>query len=107
MNMKKIFKMFLILVLFAFSVLLVALETGYYDAGVSKKKSLTEEQIKKFEEDVRNGKEVDVTNYLIEESVDYSNGLSNKIYKTSLKLEKAFDKTIKTLFKGISKTVSD
>lgn len=107
MNLKKTFKFCMIFFIFVFCALLIALETGYYDAGASRKKTLTEQQIRKFEEDVRNGKDVDVTDYLIEESVDYSSGLSNKIYKTSLKLEKVFDKTVKTLFKGLAKTVSD
>ncbi len=107
MKYKKLLKAIFIIIVFIFAVVLVAEESGYYDSKIRKNKTLTEEQIKQFEEDIKNGKNVDVKDYLLESNQDYSNNISKSIYKTSLELEKIFDKTIKIVFKGIAKTVSD
>lgn len=65
---KKLNKVFwyIFLVLFmAFSTLYSAGKAGYYEYTQSQKKVFTEEQIKKFEEDVALGKEVDIEDYLV------------------------------------------
>ena len=38
---------------------------------------MTEEKIKQFEEDVKNGKEIKVENYVVNIKKDYSNKISN------------------------------
>ncbi len=107
MKSKKLIKFIIISIIFIFAVVLVAEETGYYESKIAKTKTLTEEQIKQFEEDIKNGKDIDVKDYLKESNIDYSNKLTKNVYKTSLELEKVFDKIIKVIFKGISKTVTD
>ena len=65
---KKINKFFtyVFLVLFmAFLTLYSAGKAGYYEYTQNQKKVFTEEQIKKFEEDVALGKDVDIEDYLI------------------------------------------
>lgn len=52
----------------------VAMETGYYEAKLNEKTILTEESIQRFEKDVREGKNVDINDYVVEKSRDYSNG---------------------------------
>lgn len=52
----------------------IAMETGYYEAKLNEKTMLTEESIKKFEQDVREGKNVDINDYVIEKNRDFSNG---------------------------------
>ena len=74
----KLIKSIFFLFLLSFIVLLVLEETGYYKTRSSKVKTLTEEQIKTFEEDIKAGKEIDVNDYVINR-VDYSNNLSNNI----------------------------
>ena len=51
-------------------------QNGFIQRKYSNRSLYTEEQIKKFESDVENGKEIDVNAYLIDESVDYSNNSS-------------------------------
>lgn len=46
---------------------------GYYEYASYKRKTITEEQIKKFEEDVKNGKEIDVNDYLVFDELLYAN----------------------------------
>ena len=65
---KKLNKFFcyVFLVLFmAFFTLYSAGKAGYYEYTQNQKKVFTEEQIKKFEEDVALGKEVDIEDYLV------------------------------------------
>ena len=96
--------LFICFVIFFF-VLLFAEKAGYYEPRSTKTKILTEEQIKIFEEDIKNGKEIDITEYTTNLNKDYTNGLSNNIYKVSLKLESLVDKTIKSVFKSIEKSM--
>lgn len=59
-----------------FIVLYISIECGYYEAKLSKKSALTKENITKFEEDVKNGKVIDINSYTIEENMDYSNSIT-------------------------------
>lgn len=97
---------FLSFVVFFF-VLLIAEKTGYYESRTTKAKTLTEEQIKIFEEDIKNGKEIDVTEYTVDLNKDYSTDLSDDIYRVSLKLENIFDKSIKFIFSKVAKSVTE
>jgi len=102
----KLIKGIFYLFLLSFIVLLVLEETGYYKTRTSKVKTLTEEQIKVFEQDIKSGKEIDINDYVINR-VDYTNDLSNKIYKISLKLEKGLDSVIKFIFKKVNEMVEE
>ena len=103
-------KVFLIIFLsffIFFSILLLAQSQGYYKNRNQKTKILTDEQIKNFEEDVRNGKSIDIKEYVLYEDKDYTNKVSDNVYKISLKLEDAVDSTIKMIFNGASYMVND
>lgn len=90
-----------------FVILLLAQSQGYYKNRNEKAKVLTEEQITSFEEDIRNGKKVNIKKYVLYEDKDYSNKVSSDIYKLSLKLENAVDTTIKMVFNGAGSLVND
>lgn len=90
-----------------FVILLLAQSQGYYKNRNEKAKVLTEEQITNFEEDIKNGKEVDIKKYVLYEDKDYSNKVSSDIYKISLKLETAVDSVIKMVFNGAGSLVND
>ena len=82
-------------------------ESGYYEYKLSNKKNLTEEQIKKFENDVKEGKDIDIKKYLIDNRVDYTNNLSRVTYKISDKANRILKKGIESVFKYINKLVED
>lgn len=103
----KIFKFILLSFLIFFLVLLFAEKFGYYETKEERVKTLTDEQIKIFEEDIKNGIEIDITDYVLDSEKDYTNNLSENIYKVSLRLEKTADKLIKAIFNKASKAVSD
>lgn len=53
--------------------LTIAIETGYYEAKLSEQTTITNEAMEQFEKDVREGKEVDITDYVSTVHKDYSN----------------------------------
>ena len=58
---------FLYLIVFCLSI------SGYYENKMHTKTMYTNNQIKAFEEDIKNGKEIDLNRYLLEDEEDYSN----------------------------------
>lgn len=99
--LNKIFARVFIAILIAFTAIYISQATGYYEYEQHRNVVLTSEQIKKFEEDVKNGKDVDALSYLEEEKKDYSSNISNfglKISNNLSKMVKNFiDKTFKVL----------
>lgn len=90
-----------------FALLLFAQSQGYYQTKNEKAKILTENQIKKFEQDIKEGKEIDMKKYVLYEEKDYTNNVTDKVYKMSLKLEGIMDKTVKLIFNKTGSLVSD
>ena len=72
----KIFGKVLFILFLAFLTLYVSQAAGYYEYQNSKKTSFTQEQIDKFEQDVKDGKEIDITDYITNTNKDYQNKLS-------------------------------
>jgi len=107
MNKEKILNVIFLGFIFFFFLLLFAKNNGYYETRNTKNSELTKQQIMQFEEDIKNGKEIDIKNYSPAKEIDYSSSLSNGIYKISLKLENAIDQGIKLLFNKASKAIND
>jgi len=64
-KLNKFFSYMFLVLFMAFLTLYSAGKAGYYEYTQNQKKVFTEEQIKKFEEDVSLGKEVDIEDYLL------------------------------------------
>lgn len=92
------FMLFLKISVAIFFILYIMLENGYYETKLSKQVTLTEENIRKFEADVRNNKIVDIDNYKIEEEKNYSNKISRLGQKVT-------DSVGKVIIEGTSKLV--
>ncbi len=103
----KFLKIISIILFLTFVVLYSIGESGYYEYKLSNKKNLTEEQIKQFEKDVKEGKNIDIKKYLIENKADYTNNLSRVTYKISDKTNKLLKKGIEKVFKYINKLVEE
>lgn len=90
------------IVIFTLFILFLALyftqTTGYYEFENKRATELTKEQIEKFEEDVKNGKDVDATDYLNIDKKDYDNKLSDASLSISEKIEDIFNKGMEKLF---------
>lgn len=65
----------------------IASETGYYESRVANQTHITASAIKQFEKDVKDGKNVQIEDYLEKASVDNSNTMSNLGNKFSKNVE--------------------
>ena len=93
-----LFKLLFIIIFISFLTLYFSHNSGYFEYQQYKKTSFTKEQIEKFEQDIKDGKEVDITNYLDDDDINYS----NKVSSLGLNLSKGIEKTIKG---GLNKVV--
>lgn len=71
-----VFKRVLFFLFIIFLINYFSVQSGYYEKKVYDRMILTEEQREAFEEDVSNGLEVDLTDYLEDNYVDTSNTTS-------------------------------
>ena len=101
-NGVKIITLFLFII---FITLFFASYTGYYDYENRKKVNLTEEQMKKFEEDVKNGVNLDLENYLNKPKNNYQNFLAKAGAKTSKFVSNVISNSVDTTFSFLIKFV--
>lgn len=97
----KIFNTCFTILFIIFIGLYISNRSGFYDYEAHKRVELTNEEIIKFEEDVKNNKEIDVESYLNNTKVDYSNGIS----KASLSFSNTTDEYIKRGINGVFKFI--
>lgn len=79
---------------------------GYYEYKEYNKMSLTKESMEKFEQDIKDGKDISINDYITDYK-DYTNSVSNLGYKTGEYLEKFMNKGLGGVFKVLSKLVTD
>lgn len=105
MKKKKIVKGIIYLVLGVFFLSYFIEKTGYYEYNLQRKKNLTEEEIKRFEEDVRLGKDIDINSYITNDSIDYSNKLTETTSSVSVNLNKYLNRMINNTFSILEKLI--
>lgn len=107
--MKKtdIFKFIFFFLLIAYISLYFGSLSGYYEYKNYQKMTLTEEQIKRFEEDVKEGKEIDVEDYIVEEQPVHNNKIANTGKKLSYGISNALSKVLTKTFKTLSKFIDE
>lgn len=98
--LKYIFIVLIIIFLFIYA----SHKKGFYAYTNYEKAMLTEEAIKKFEEDVALGKDIDVNDYLKEQN-NYHNKLSDTSLKISNTLGRYIKKGIIVVFKKVNKLI--
>ena len=81
-------------------------KNGYYIKRNEETSILTEEKIKEYEEDLKNGVDISSKSYIVTKD-NYDNSYTRLMLRISNKIEKGFDKTIKFIFKKISKTINE
>ncbi len=83
--------------LFLFLGLYVSSRNGYIDYQARNQMILTQEQIEKFEDDVKNQRPIDVENYIVREEELYDNQIS----RTSLKISNKIGQTVENILNFI------
>jgi hypothetical protein len=84
----KTFWIVLSLLFAIFLTLYISQATGYYDYEQYKKVEITNDKIAQFEQDVKDGKEIKVENYLDNVQTDYNNNASRAGMKISSTIKK-------------------
>ena len=101
---KKIFKGLLAGLIVCFLGLFYAYSNGYYEKKQNDKVLLTNEMIEKFEQDIKDGRDVTIDSYLKEEP-DYSTKTTKLSLKLSNKAENLIDGAIKFIFQKLGSVV--
>lgn len=105
--LKKMIKPVFLLLFFFYFVLYILSAAGYYEYKNYEKMILTEEQIRKFEDDVKAGLDVDVTDYVKEKRVNHNNKIANTGKKLSFIISDIMKNGMIESFKVLSKLVED
>ena len=95
--MKRVIKICFILIILLYLLLFASYKNGYYRDVNKEKKILTDEKIKEYENDLKNGVDVSKKEYVIIVP-DYDNTYTRLALKISKYLENGFDKTIRYFF---------
>lgn len=73
----KVFYIILSILFIIFLIILISTNSGYYEYKNNQKTIFTEEKIKEFEKDIKEGKNIKINNYLKDNSKNYSNRLTD------------------------------
>ena len=103
MRNKKISKFCIFSVVFIFLCSYFTYYTGYYEYRLANMRDLTSAQIAQFEKDVKEGRNIDIHDYLENHSVDYSNQLTRKTSQANIKLNEYLKTAISNSFKIFDK----
>jgi len=106
MKKEKILKYAFLTLFVLFLALYFTQTTGYYEYSNKKRTTFTEEEIKRFEQDIKEGKNLDLEEYLTNQEHDYDNKLSSFGLNLSRKIENAMNKGIEYLFKSIEGVIN-
>lgn len=103
---KMLVKGFCFTLIIVFFVMILASSSGYYEYELSKKTILTNEAIERFEQDLKDGKNIDIDDYVIKEEKNYDNRVSRMGNSISNKIDNVVSIGVKYLFKYIEKSIN-
>lgn len=106
MKGKNVARIVIFTLLILYTTLYVTQALGYYEYSNNKTNTLTNDAIKKFESDVKSGKNIKASDYIKKEN-DYNNKLSKSGLLLSNFIENVFDEIMGYIFKEINKVVDD
>lgn len=105
MKGKNIFRIVLLTLAILFITLYTTQAFGYYEYTNKKTNTLTENAVREFEEDIKNGKTIKAEDYIKEEN-DYNNNISKMGLGISSFIEKTFDSVMSFIFEEINDAVT-
>ncbi len=105
MKLKKIFNTTVFCLFVIFLSIYGASKSGYYEYENKKKTTLTESKIKEFERDIENGKNVNIKDYLVDDTKHYDNKITHLGTKLSNVINNGIISGLEKSFKVIEKMV--
>ena len=103
----KIFRTVVSLLFVVFITLFLSNKYGYYEYKKHEQVALTEEQITKFEQDVKEGKDIDIESYLSNTNPSYQTKFSKMGLRLSDSISKVVKGGVESFFKSINKVVTE
>lgn len=107
MDKKKIFKVIFICLFIAFLISYVIEKTGYYEYNLHNKMVMTNEAMKQFENDLKEGKDVREEDYVVSTEKDYTSVLTRNTNKVSIKVNKLLKKAVESVFNVLGSFVEE
>ena len=104
MKKEKVFKFVFFVLLISYLALYFSSVSGYYEYQNYQKMTLTKEQ---FEEDVKQGKALDVEDYIIKENVHFNNQIANAGKKISYTLSDALSVVLSKFFNFLASFITE
>lgn len=98
-------RLIILILIFLFFVLYFMQVSGYNEYSKNRENMLTEEEIKKYEKDIEEGKDVTVTDYLNKNKISYENNISKIGLDLSYFIEDAFNKGMNAFFKMLNEAI--
>lgn len=106
MKSEKVFRFIMIFLFVIFLTIYISYGSGYYEYELHKKVELTNEQILKFENDIKNNVDIDLNEYLNNKHNDYSNSFSKISNEFSNFTSKYIKKGISSIIDGVTNLLS-
>lgn len=106
-NLRHFFGTVSFILFITFITLYISQATGYYEYTAHKKVTFTNEQIKQFEQDILDGKDVHMEDYLANQTKTYSNKISKLGYHLSTTLSDSVKNFLESTFKTINKWIEE
>lgn len=106
MKGKNIARITIFTLLILFTTLYITQALGYFESTSRKTNVLTEEAVKRFEEDLKQGKTVKASDYVKKEN-DYHNKISKSGVAVSNMIENTFNRFMGLIFSEVEKAVND
>lgn len=103
----KVFRISFIILFAVYLTIYVSNKYGYYEYQKHEQVTLTQEQIKKFEQDVKAGKEIDIENYVGDVNKNYQTKLSQVGLNVSNGLANIVKTGVDGFFKYINSIVTE
>ncbi len=101
------FRFIMTILFIIFITIYISQATGYYDYHQHKQVELTAEKIKEFEQDVKDGKNIDVKDYLTDTSYNYNNSFSQTGLRLSKTISDSTKKGVNSVFRFLEKLFTD
>lgn len=100
-----LFYIFILFLIIYFS-LYISIATGYYEVKNNNEMNITKEKMKEFENDINEGKNVNIDKYIKKDYTEYRNVVSDFGYGISSTVEFLVNRGIKYTFGFVSKLLT-
>lgn len=101
------FRLTLLILFLIYITIYISQATGYYDYQQYKNVELTKEKIQEFEQDIKEGKQIDIKDYLTDTKHSYHNGVSQMGLRFSKTISLYVRRSINEIFNFFEKLLTD